>query len=133
MALFTDTDFKERLARELINSVRDPAIKSCDGEWENPNHGIRGEFADVISSIDRDTWDVVVPFIVDKVMFYIFDCADNGILNLQIELGDKPRISGDFCGGDFAMIYCDSVEGYLTDMSECRYIDYETSKIVSPS
>jgi len=114
-------------AESLIRLVRDDSIESCD---RIVNHLTRGPEADrwahaVADLPAGDAVKLVIPDIVDQVLFHLLDAIDNGLMPLGWELQDGACVSLSQAGhGEMGGWLMSGKGGWLDRFSKQRYFDY---------
>ena len=111
----------DELARDLISTVRDRAIDSCDQLAEAVVRGSLGERwrGLVDSSAAREVALELIPDVVDQMLFHLLDAIDNERLPLGWKRADSFEGLADIGHGEMA--------GRLM-MGEGGWIDQHSAK-----
>jgi hypothetical protein len=116
----------EEFAKILVHEVRDAAIQSCDREFE-PNAGspIARRWKEATHSVPcQEFAKLILPDIVDSVMFHLLHAIDEGFLKLSYTAtnGKTADLNADRLG-ELAGWFGAGTGGWLSKYAKERFAD----------
>lgn len=123
----SDQEVVRQFADTLMRLVRDDSISDCDRLTEGRTKGPRGKrWGQALSDLTaKDAVSLLIPDIVDQVLFHLMDAIDNDRLPLFWENQDHSYVSLPLAGhGEMAGWVAMGKGGWIERFSNQRFNDY---------
>jgi hypothetical protein len=123
----SDQGVIRQFAETLMQLVRDESISACDRLADGRTKGPEGEvWRQTLSDLTTpDAVSLLIPDIVDQVLFHLMDAIDNHHLPLAWQGQDHPCVSLALAGqGEMAGWVAMGKGGWIERFSKQRFNDY---------